>query len=328
MTDRVDGWVTAGRQSRSQRKASEQAAGGRWCASTECIIGRHERQRRVCLPVCSLASSRGRGGAAEKRALTEGLAFAGWQELGDIGDRSTREGIRQALKAAYPEVAENVIANWTGQLWRFTQQISVGDLIVMPLHTRPGYVAIGRVTGPYEYRVTEPVDFRHTRSVRWLRDDIPRENFRPDLRASITSLLTVCGLTRNDAARRIAALAEYGTDPGMDGAGGSLQQRNYWRTRHPATPRWAGLTIRSLLEHWGQTRRTGNVLATIKGDLAERGSRLVRPSPKGSSKTRLRSCRSTGSQGLRRRHRTQRTCHNRHLPLSGSAACHRRRSCR
>ena len=214
----------------------------------------------------------GEEGEREKRALTEGLAFAGWQKLGDIGNCGTREGIRQALKAAYPDVAENVIANWTGQLWRFAQQVSIGDLIVMPLHTRPGYVAIGRVTGPYEYRITEPVDFRHTRGVQWLRDDILRENFRPDLRASITSLLTVCGLTRNDAARRIAELAEYGTDPGMDGAEEITTSEELLEdaaSRDAANPR--RLTIRSLLEHWGQTRRTGSVVATIKGDLAEKG---------------------------------------------------------
>jgi len=51
-----------------------------------------------------------------------------------------------------------------------------------------------------------------------LRHEVPRDAFRPDLRASITSLLTVCGLTRNDAARRIACLAKQGVDPGMDGA--------------------------------------------------------------------------------------------------------------
>jgi restriction system protein len=133
-------------------------------------------------------------------------------------------------------------------------------------------VAIGRVTGEYEYRDTEPVDFRHIRTVQWLRKEVPRENFRPDLRASITSLLTVCGLTRNDAAQRVAYLAEHGTDPGMDGAEEITTSEELLADAascNQASPR--RLTIRDFLAHWGQTRRTGTVVALIRSDLASKG---------------------------------------------------------
>lgn len=214
----------------------------------------------------------GEEGEREERALDEGLTFIGWPKLGDISGLDTREDIRLALKAAYPDSADNVIANWTGQLWRFTNQIAVGDYVVMPLHTNPGYVAIGSVTGEYEYRETEPIAFRHIRAVNWLRKDTPRESFRPDLRASITSLLTVCGLTRNDAARRVAYLAEHGVDPGMEGAEEITTSAELLAdavSRDQASPR--RLTIRDFLEHWGQTRRTGTVVARIRSDLADKG---------------------------------------------------------
>lgn len=88
------------------------------------------------------------------------------------------------------------------------------------------------------------------------------------MRAGITSLLTVCGLTRRDAARRVAYLAGHGTDPGMDGS----EEIATWEellenaaSRDPADPR--RLTIRGFLEHWGQT---GAVVATIKSDLADK----------------------------------------------------------
>ena len=213
----------------------------------------------------------GEAGEREQRALAEGLTFIGWPRLGDISGY-TRDGIRLALKAVYPEYADNVIANWTGQLWRFANQIAIGDYVVMPLHTKPGYVAIGSVTGEYEYRETEPVEFRHIRAVQWLQKDIPRESFRPDLRASITSLLTVCGLTRNDAAQRVAYLAEHGVDPGMDGAEEITTSEELLAdaaSRGQASPR--RLTIRDFLAHWGQTRRTGTVNALIRGDLADKG---------------------------------------------------------
>jgi restriction system protein len=225
----------------------------------------------------------GENGEREKPALAEGLAIAGWEGLGDISGCGTREGIRQELKVTYPEVADNVIANWTGQVWRFMKQISAGDLVVMPLKTRPGRVAVGRITGPYEYREKEPEGFRQVRPVAWLRTDLPREAFRPDLRASITSLLTVCGLTRNDAARRVAHLAEHGTDPGIEGGEEITTSEELLEdaaSRDPADPR--RLTIRSFLEHWGQARRTGGVVAMIKSDLADKGLTTRPPFTEGS----------------------------------------------
>jgi restriction system protein len=120
----------------------------------------------------------------EQRALDEGLIFIGEPGLGDVTGY-THDGIRLALKAAYPEYAENVISNWTDQLWRFTNQIAIGDYVVMPLHIKPGYVAIGRVTGHYEYKETEPAESRHIRAVQWVRKNVPRESLPPDVQASI-----------------------------------------------------------------------------------------------------------------------------------------------
>ena len=51
-------------------------------------------------------------------------------------------------------------------------------------------------------------------------------------------------------------------------------------SRDPSDPR--RLSIRSFLEHWGQTRRTGNVVATIKSDLAEKGLTTRPPFTEGS----------------------------------------------
>jgi restriction system protein len=225
----------------------------------------------------------GERGEREDVALRDGLVIAGWEELGDIDGCTTRDGLRNALKQTYPDVADNVISNWTGQLWRFREQIAPDDLVVMPLHTKPGQVAIGRITGPYEYRGEEPLGFRQVRTVKWLQTDLPREEFRPDLRASITSLLTVCGITRNDAGRRIAYLAEHGTDPGMVGGEKITTAEELLEdaaSRDPSDPR--RLTTRSLLEHWGQTRRTSGVISAIKSDLADAGLTTRPPFTEGS----------------------------------------------
>lgn len=214
----------------------------------------------------------GRNGEREHRALSEGLAILGWAEIGDLSRYHTWQELKTGLRAAYPDASPTVIGNWTGQLWKFDTAIQHGDLVVMPLKTRNGYVAIGRVSGPYEYRADEPEDFRQVRKVDWVRTDIPWEAIRPDLRASLGSLLTVCGLTRHNAASRIEHLATHGTDPGFEGdeeATSSTELLEDAASRDPSNPRQ--LTIRNFLEHWGIERRTAAAVSMIKADLAANG---------------------------------------------------------
>ena len=56
--------------------------------------------------------------------------------------------------------------------------------------------------------------FRHVRPVEWLQTDLPRTVFEQDLLYSFGALMTVCNISRNDAERRVAAVAEGKPDPG------------------------------------------------------------------------------------------------------------------
>ncbi|MEU4537060.1 CBS domain-containing protein [Streptosporangium sp. NPDC023825] len=224
----------------------------------------------------------------EDKALAEGLAVIGWRELGDIGHYAHRDDLKEEVRRAYPKSSPGVIANWAGQLWRFSKEIQEGDLVVMPRKRDPKKVAIGRVIGPYEYRQDEAPGFRQVRRVEWIHTDIPRDIFKSDLRASTTSLLTVCGLSRNDAARRIAHLAEYGVDPGVEGQEEITTAADLLEdavSRNPQDPR--KLTIRDLLEHWGTSRRTGSAIEAIKSDLAAQGLTTQPPFTEGSVDTEV-----------------------------------------
>jgi restriction system protein len=77
----------------------------------------------------------------------------------------------------------------------------------MPLKTS-GTVAVGRITGPYEYRVDLGPDVHHVRSVRWLRTDIPRDAFDQDLLYSFGAFLTFGQVRRDLAEERILAALE------------------------------------------------------------------------------------------------------------------------
>lgn len=224
-------------------------------------------------------------GEYEEKALAEGLVILGWDEVADIGPVASRDELRRMLEEIYPGRSSYVIGNWTGQLWRFRAEISVGDLVVLPRKSK--LLAIGRVTGPYACRGTAESGFEHVRAAEWLRTDIRRTAVKQDLLGSMGSLLTVFELRRNDAAARIAALASGEQDPGSSDS-------------EPATPEYAStaelleaaaaretsdpviLPIRALLGLWGHTRRGSAVVDQIQTELAALGLTTQPPFTDGS----------------------------------------------
>ena len=147
----------------------------------------------------------GKHGEREEEALTDGLAVIGWEELGDLSGPRTREDFTTWVRESYPGVGQNTTTNWVGQLWAFRERIQIGDLIVLPLKRRSA-IAIGRCMGPYTFR--QQGDVRHTRSVKWIRTDLPRAAFDKDILYSLGAFLTVCQITRNNAEERIRAVLE------------------------------------------------------------------------------------------------------------------------
>jgi restriction system protein len=214
----------------------------------------------------------GRQGERDRESLEEGLTIVGWGGIPDLSRYSTRDALKAAVKEIYPQRSNSVIGNWTGQLWRFCQEMNEGDLIVMPLKSTRRF-AIGEITGQYRYRPDATPDFQHARPVRWLRTDVSPGEFEPDLRSSLGSLLTVCRLSRHDAARRIGEVAAGRADPGWHHASANVDpdatRADLWEA--VASGAAVKITVRELLSKWGYRRRTATSLVTVQSDLADRG---------------------------------------------------------
>lgn len=216
----------------------------------------------------------GRKGRFEPAALGAGVVILGWEEIPDLAQMTNPEAIRSLVEQTYPEKSSYVIGNWTGQLWRFRGEMSVGDLVVLP---RTGNrLAIGRITGDYSWQPVADLAPAHIRKVDWLRPDAPRTEAMPDLRDSLGSLLTVYELRRNNAAKRIEALAQGLPDPGSPqadevsaGFGSTQELLDAAAARENGDP--IVLTVRGLLSHWGAHRRGSFVVQQIQRDLAEMG---------------------------------------------------------
>lgn len=156
----------------------------------------------------------GRDGQQEQANLDAGTATIGWA-VGDLAGATSREDVRAALDAASPDDSPGRRANHTGQVWAFLSQIKLGDVVLMPSKLRPGYIYLGKCTGPYRYVPDEQDPARrHQIPVQWQDEPVSKAVIKDDLLYSLNAIMTVFNPTRNNAAQRVQALYDVGADPG------------------------------------------------------------------------------------------------------------------
>ena len=202
----------------------------------------------------------GRAGEREQWALRNGVSGGGFAEVADMTHATTRDAVAELVLAAYPSEKEAAIPNITGQLWALRERMNVGDLVVMPLKNSP-VLAIGRISGEYQYRQDPDPALGHVRPVRWLATDIPRTAVKQDLLYSLGAFLTICEVKRNDAVHRIAALASNGSDPGARPGKGGAEGAHHEAEDEPVDPD----TPQIDLEQYARDRLSSYVIETFAG---------------------------------------------------------------
>ncbi|MEO0818247.1 MAG: restriction endonuclease [Pseudomonadota bacterium] len=150
-------------------------------------------------------------GERELAAIDRGKLLPGFLEVGDLSEAGDREAVLALLQEVHADAGKNRLRNFAAQLNQFVNRIEIGDIAVMPRKLTNG-VAIGRVTGSYQF--DESSEFKHSRSVEWMAESLPRDTFKQDLRHSFGAFMTICEIKRNSALERVQATLETGTDPG------------------------------------------------------------------------------------------------------------------
>lgn len=163
----------------------------------------------------------GAEGIDEDAVLENDLAIIGFRDVASLEEAKDYKAIYELVRKAHPDVKPRAAGNFAGQLWAFAISMKEGDIVVLP-RKLTAQVALGKVTGPYRHQLVGQ-EYRHTRPVHWIRPDVPRSIFGQDLLASFNAFMTVCNISRNDAARRVAAILQGGADPGPVAAGKERQ---------------------------------------------------------------------------------------------------------
>jgi hypothetical protein len=154
----------------------------------------------------------GQNGENEQLARTQSVVVIGWKELPDLSAVESRDELKSIYERTYPDQSAASRGQQLGMVHRFVREIQPGDLVVLPLKTQPGSVAVGRVASGYEFR-PEPEfanDANHTRRVIWLSTDAPYAAFDPDLQEAFGSQGTVREFRQPDAYTRLLAGAGEG----------------------------------------------------------------------------------------------------------------------
>lgn len=154
----------------------------------------------------------GRFGEHEQRFFQDSAIYLTWsgalQDV-DLSKAADYEGIKRLVVEAYPTESKNRVQNWSGQIWAFVIPMKQGDWVAVPRKTKAA-IGFGEVTGSYRYDPNAEQPYRHSRTVKWLNADAPRTALDQDLLYSLGAFMTVCEIKRNDAEKRIRAMAEGG----------------------------------------------------------------------------------------------------------------------
>jgi restriction system protein len=149
-------------------------------------------------------------GEFEDRFLQANRIYLTWERLKiDLGRLETWAELRQVLDATYPGSKPGRTSNHAGQIWPFAHDMKKGDWVVIPSKKRPA-IHFAEIVGDYTFSERAEDPYFHSREIKWVARDVPRSVFDQDLLYSFGAFMTICRIERNDAEKRVRALAEAG----------------------------------------------------------------------------------------------------------------------
>lgn len=100
--------------------------------------------------------------------LQEEVIAIGWKEMGDLSKfESNRQAFKDRYTITYADAKKGSIANGAGMLYRFANEVQVGDYVVFPSKI-DRKINIGIIEGDYTYNPSA-TEYVQQRKVKWLK---------------------------------------------------------------------------------------------------------------------------------------------------------------
>ena len=154
--------------------------------------------------------SLGKNGEFENDAIANSIITIDFSINKDISDLKDRDKLILLMDELHPEAKSKTRANFAAQVNQFKNEMSIGDLVVCPFSTSKT-ISVGEIISEYE---PDKENFKPTRKVKWLKEELPRDAFKQDLLYSFGAIMTVCQVKRNNALVRVENVVSTGIDKG------------------------------------------------------------------------------------------------------------------
>jgi len=127
----------------------------------------------------------------------------------DMSMFSDRDMFKDKVRQTYPDTKDGTLNSHVGQMWRFSHEIAIGDVIALPSKIKPA-IYFFKVESDYTYNAENAEDdiiYRHLRKVKLIKE-VRRSDIDQDILYSLGSVLTICKIERNNAEQRIRTLLD------------------------------------------------------------------------------------------------------------------------
>jgi restriction system protein len=105
----------------------------------------------------------GRSAIFAPEFISRKITAIGWGIIGNLQEVNTRERISELVTASFPDYNRLQIANATGQIFRFREELVQGSTVLMYEPANRLY-RVGTVEGLYKYDEKGDEELRHTKS--------------------------------------------------------------------------------------------------------------------------------------------------------------------
>lgn len=110
---------------------------------------------------------------------------------------------RDEIERHIPGAKKGEIINRSSQAWSFAKEMAIGDLVLLPLKSKPKAVCVGEIVGPYLYCKSIAISHRHFRKVQWIAHNLPKAAFDRDIQNSLKSGMTIGRVRKDNAESKI-----------------------------------------------------------------------------------------------------------------------------
>lgn len=124
----------------------------------------------------------------------------------DLTHYPSREQIKSLVQQEKGDVARTSISNWSGQLYSFCWEMNVGDYALIPHRGSRAYT-LAKLVGDYEFCDSDQNGLWHSRKIRIVLPNIPREAFSQSMRYSLGAYRTLFRIREEE--ELISSISKY-----------------------------------------------------------------------------------------------------------------------